>query len=92
MTSDRPSIVETDTVCPHDPKFVHRFYYGCVPVTFSDRTGNAKGYRQTETEIGLPWKVWLWNGGCDTQGITAAKKLADWQNRKPNHQGVRHDQ
>lgn len=66
--------------CPHDDRFEHRFYFGCVPKNFSERTGRAKGHRQTETTIdGLPWNVWLWDGGCDKAGVTAEKKLAEYE-------------
>lgn len=67
-------VINGDSPCPHDDRFEHRFYFGCVPKTFSDRTGRAKGFRQTETPNAYP-KVnhgvtcastrWLWNGGCD---------------------------
>lgn len=71
-----------DSACPSDDTFVHRPFFGCVPANFSERTGRAKGHTQTETAIdGLPWKVWLWNGGCDATGETALRKLAEWERR-----------
>lgn len=64
--------------CPHDDRFEHRFYFGCVPKTFKDRTGRAKGHRQTLTEVpGLPYQVWMWDGGCDAAGETARRKVAE---------------
>jgi hypothetical protein len=75
------SIVDADSACPHDPRFEHRVYFGCVPADFSDGTGRSKRRRQTETEVGLPWKVWLWDGGCDASGDTARRKLVEHQRR-----------
>lgn len=50
-----------DTKCPTDPDFEHRFYFGCVPKDFSDRTGHSKTHRQRQGLDGL----WRWDGGCD---------------------------
>lgn len=69
-----------DSPCPHDRRFVHRLYFGCVPGTFSDRTGRARGHTQVPTTIdGLPWRVYLWDGGCDAAGVTAAAKIAEYE-------------
>ena len=54
------TIVDSDARCPHDDGFVHRFYFGCVPLDFSDHTGRSKRYRQRELA-----GRWFWNGGCD---------------------------
>ena len=64
------TMIDADDDCPHDPRFEHRFWYGCVPRTFSDRTGRAKGFHQTETPNAYPQPGkadtrWLWDGGCD---------------------------
>lgn len=70
--------------CPHDPGFEHRMIFGyvCVPKDFSERTGRSRTHKQTETVIeGLPWKVWLWAGGCDAAGVTARKKVEEWERR-----------
>jgi hypothetical protein len=74
-----------DEPCPNDPEFVHRMIFGhvCVPKTFSDRTGRAKGHRQTPTDIGLPYPVSMWDGGCDAAGVTTANKLAEHARREP---------
>lgn len=36
------TLVDCDASCPNDPAFVHRFYFGCVPKDFSDRTGRIE--------------------------------------------------
>ena len=41
------TLVDADNTCPHDPAFVHRFYFGCVPHNFSETTGKAKGFSQS---------------------------------------------
>lgn len=70
------SYVCGDTDCPNDPAFEHRFYYGCVPRDFSDQTGRSRTRRQTATAVdGLPWKLHLWDGGCDATGVTAQQRL-----------------
>ena len=50
------------SVCPHDPDYVHENVMGpvCVPRRFSFRTGRASGIRQTQ--VGGRW--WF-PGGCD---------------------------
>lgn len=50
-----------DTDCPSDPAFEHRFYFGCVPKDFSERTGRSKSHRQSQGPDGR----YRWNGGCD---------------------------
>jgi len=60
-----PLIIESDGTCPHDSRFVHRFYFGCVPADFSDRTGRSRTFTQRAP---VPPAVrWRWNGGCDAQ-------------------------
>lgn len=72
------AILDRDTICPHDGDFVHRNYFGCVPCDFSERTGRSRRFRQRETVVdGLPWHLWLWNGGCDAAGVTTQQKLAE---------------
>lgn len=45
--------------CPHDDRFEHDNYFGCVPKTFSPYTGRAAGFTQRH-EGGR----WRWPGGC----------------------------
>lgn len=46
--------------CPHDERFEHDNYFGCVPKDFSPTTGRSKRFRQTKRGE----RFW-WNGGCD---------------------------
>lgn len=62
-------IVEADARCPHDDAFVHRFYFGCVPADFSDRTGRSKTNSQTKGADGR----YRWNGGCDAAETGGSK-------------------
>ena len=77
------AIIDGQTPCPNDPDFVHEGYmYGCVPKDFSMRTGRSKTHHQTETVVkGLPWRIWMWNGGCDLAGVTAENRLAEYNRR-----------
>ncbi len=50
-----------DAPCPNDADFEHRFYFGCVPKDFSDRTGRSKTHSQTKRADNL----YHWDGGCD---------------------------
>lgn len=52
-----------DAPCPQDPTFEHRFYFGCVPKDFSDRTGTSKIHHQAKGADGR----YRWNGGCDAR-------------------------
>jgi hypothetical protein len=73
--------------CPTDPNYHHEFYYGCVPVDFSLATGRSKSAHQTKTDIGLPWPVWLWPGGCDASGVTARRKTEEYA-RQPRKEAT----
>lgn len=56
-----------DTSCPCDPNFEHRFYFGCVPKDFSERTGRSKTQRQrnvTAPDLRHGYRF-MWTGGCD---------------------------
>lgn len=55
-----------DTPCPNDPAFEHRFYFGCVPADFRERTGRSKTHHQTPGADGR----YRWNGGCDPIAAT----------------------
>jgi hypothetical protein len=52
-----------DSPCPTDDEFVHRVYYGCVPKTFSERTGRAKGHHNQKCAVEGCYK-YHWDGGC----------------------------
>jgi hypothetical protein len=72
--------------CPVDPEFTHETIFGgpsCVPRDMSLRTGRSKSHRQTATDIGLPYKVYLWDGGCDAAGHTARRKIEEHNRRNP---------
>lgn len=61
-----------DGACPNNPQFEHRFYFGCVPKDFSERTGRSKTHRQyrvdePDTPGGYRYR---WNGGCDASEPT----------------------
>lgn len=62
-----------DAPCPNDPTFEHRFYFGCVPKDFSERTGRSKTHRQRRGADGL----YRWDGGCDVARGTRSSPGAD---------------
>ena len=67
--------VDADALCPHDPDFVHRFYFGCVPADFSDRTGRSKTHRQTRSAEPIEGlHRYQWDGGCDAAGVRRYRK------------------
>ena len=50
-----------DNKCPKDSSFTHRFYFGCVPNDFSERTGRSKTNHQT---LCTEHQKYEWDGGC----------------------------
>lgn len=60
------SLLDEPWTCPHDPKFEHDNYFGCVPKDFNQATGRSKTHRQikTATPDGARYR---WNGGCDAR-------------------------
>lgn len=67
-----------DTPCPADPTFEHRFYYGCVPRDFNERSGRSKTNRQARvSRPDLPGGYrYEWDGGCDDAAATERKRNA----------------
>jgi hypothetical protein len=57
-----------DVPCPTDDDYEHRFYFGCVPKTFSDRTGRAKGHKQSRCDVEGCHR-YHWDGGCNSVAI-----------------------
>lgn len=57
-------VCEDGPECPNDKEFEHRFYFGCVPKDFVEKTGRSKSYKQVRGTDNR----YHWNGGCDREG------------------------